>query len=303
MPNQETTNKNANGPVHTPVMVNEVLKFLAPVKGDSYLDVTGGYGGHAAAVLNAAGKLAEVTLVDRDEQAVGALRKAFGSSTEIIHSDFLSASQKLVSEKRLYDMILADLGASSRHLDEAGRGFSFLRPGPLDMRMDNRQEVTAASMVNNLDQDELERILGKYGEEPRAKSIAAGLIAARPITSTQQLAEIIENIAPRRMGRRRIHPATKTFQALRIAVNEELDQIKLSLPLWAQLLAPKGRLVVISFHSLEDRLVKQYFADNAGQRYDTELILLTKKPLTASPNEIVSNPRARSAKLRAVAAK
>lgn len=304
MPKKDTTTKNSLQLVHTPVMVNEVLDYLSPSKGERYLDVTGGYGGHAAAVMSAAGKLAEVTLVDRDDQAVGALQKAFGgSSAEIIHSDFLSASQKLASEKRLYDMILADLGASSRHLDEAGRGFSFLKAGPLDMRMDARTGVTAADLVNSLDQDELERIIGKYGEEPRAKSIAAGLCAARPITSTQQLAEIIENIVPRRFGRKRIHPATKTFQALRIAVNEELDQIQQSLPLWAKLLAPKGRLVVISFHSLEDRLVKQFFADNAGERYDTELTHLTKRPITAHPTEIVSNPRARSAKLRAVAAK
>jgi 16S rRNA (cytosine1402-N4)-methyltransferase len=249
--------------------------------------------------------LAQITLVDRDAAAVGALEKAFdGDGVRIIHSDFLSASQKLVDSGEHYDMVLADLGASSRHLDEAGRGFSFLRPGPLDMRMDSRGEVTAASLVNSLTQDELERILAKYGEEPRAKTIAAGLIAARPITSTEQLASIVEKLKPpRRFGRRRIHPATQTFQALRIAVNDELEQIRQTLPLLAQLLAPKGRLVVISFHSLEDRLVKQFFKENAGERYDAELTLLTKKPVTASPTEIVSNPRARSAKLRAVAAK
>lgn len=303
MPNKKAQNSNADGSVHTPVMVPEVLKFLSPSKGESYLDLTGGYGGHASAVTAHTGKSGKVTLVDRDEQAVDALKKAFGNGAEIIHSDFFSASQKLEREQRRYDMILADLGASSRHLNEASRGFSFLRPGPLDMRMDNRQEVTAAKLINDSSRDELERILFEFGEEPRAKTIAAGLIAARPVASTEQLASIVEKLAPRRFGKKRIHPATKTFQALRIAVNEELDQIALSLPLWSKLLSPGGRLVVISFHSLEDRLVKQFFKDHAGDRYDAELTLLIKKPVTASPDEIVSNPRARSAKLRAVAAK
>ena len=304
MPKQKTQSPNSNASVHSPVMVNEVLDYLSPSKGEKYLDVTGGYGGHAAAVIGKAGTLAEVTLVDRDAEAVGALKKAFGGdNVEIVHSDFLAASKKLAKLGKRYDMILADLGASSRHLDEAGRGFSFLRPGPLDMRMDTSQEVTAASLVNSLDRDELERILVTYGEEPRAKSIAAALVASRPIASTEQLALIIEEQAPKRFGRRRIHPATLTFQALRIAVNNELEQIREALPLWAELLEPKGRLVVISFHSLEDRIVKNFFKENAGERYDAELTLLTKKPVTARQNETVSNPRARSAKLRAVAAK
>jgi len=304
MPKNKNINTSREASVHSPVMVNEVLEYLSPSKGEKYLDVTGGYGGHASAVMHRAENLAEVTLVDRDEQAIDALKKAFDDdNVNIIHSDFLSASQKLVAEGRRYDMILADLGASSRHLDEAGRGFSFLRPGPLDMRMDSRGEVTAASLVNSLNQDELERILAKYGEEPRAKTIAAGIIAARPITSTEQLAEIVEKLTPRRFGRRRIHPATLTFQALRIAVNDELEQIRQALPLWSELLAPGGRLVIISFHSLEDRIVKQFFKENAGERYDTRLSILTKKPITANHTEIVSNPRARSAKLRAVAAK
>jgi 16S rRNA (cytosine1402-N4)-methyltransferase len=291
-----------DGSVHTPVMVEEVLHYLSPSKGERYLDLTGGYGGHAAAAIEQAGKLGEVTLVDRDATAVGALRQAFGSDAQIIHSDFLSASQKLVDQERRYDMILADLGASSQHLTEASRGFSFRGDAPLDMRMDIRQQVTAGDLVNDASQDELERILAGYGEEARAKTIAAAIIANRPIASTADLAEIIEKAAPRRFGKR-IHPATKTFQALRIAVNDELSQIEQSLPLMLELLAPGGRLVVISFHSLEDRLVKQFFNEHAGDRYDAELTLLTKKPVTAGKDEIVSNPRARSAKLRAVAAK
>jgi len=290
--------------VHTPVMVQEVLYYLSPAQGERYLDLTGGYGGHAAAVIQQAKSLAEVTLVDRDATAVGALKQAFGSTgAQILHSDFFSASQKLVSEGKRYDMILADLGVSSQHLTEAGRGFSFRRAGPLDMRMDIRQQATAADVINDAGQPELERILAVYGEEPRAKTIAAAIIANRPIASTEHLAEIVEQTVRPRFGGKRIHPATKTFQAIRIAVNDELEQIKSSLPLWCELLAPRGRLVVISFHSLEDRLVKQFFKENAGERYDAGLTLLTKKPVHAAANEIVSNPRARSAKLRAVAAK
>jgi 16S rRNA (cytosine1402-N4)-methyltransferase len=285
---------------HTPVMVNEVLRYLAPSKGESYLDLTAGYGGHAAAVMRAGDKLADVTLVDRDAQAIDALKKLNLSGASLIQSDFLSASQKLVDERRNYDMILADLGASSQHLTEAGRGFSFLRPGPLDMRMDQTQEVTAAYVLNHSSQDELERILVNYGEERRAKTIAALIKSAAPIASTEQLASLIEQKFPRRFGKK-IHPATKTFQALRIAVNDELGQLQLSLPLWHQLLKPGGRLALISFHSLEDRVVKRYFGENSGDRYDSDLNLLTKKPVTPSRDEIVSNPRARSAKLRAAA--
>ncbi|MDB5160897.1 MAG: S-adenosyl-methyltransferase MraW [Candidatus Saccharibacteria bacterium] len=291
---------NDKAPIHTPVMVQEVLTYLSPSKGDKYLDLTAGYGGHASAVADVAGKLEQMTLVDRDSSAVAALTERFGA-VEILHDDFAAASEKLASAGRSYDMILADLGASSLHLDEAGRGFSFTRSGPLDMRMDPRQELTAAHLLNHSDEQELGRILRQYGEEQRARVIAKAIIAARPLTSTDQLAQIIENTVPKRFGRKRIHPATKTFQALRIAVNDELNQLSRSLPLWGGLLAPGGRLVVISFHSLEDRIVKQYFKENAGDRYDAELTLLTKKPITAGPDEIVSNPRARSAKLRAAA--
>jgi 16S rRNA (cytosine1402-N4)-methyltransferase len=260
--------------------------------------MTAGYGGHASTVLDAAGKLEQMTLVDRDSQAVAALTDKFGGA-EILHADFASASHELASAGRSYDMILADLGTSSLHLDEASRGFSFTRSGPLDMRMDTRQELTAAHLINHSTEEELGRILRQYGEEPRYAQIARAIVANRPLTSTDQLAKTIENAVPRRFGRKKIHPATKTFQALRIAVNDELNQLSQSLPLWGGLLAPGGRLVVISFHSLEDRIVKQYFKENAGDRYDAELTPLTKKPITPGTPEIVSNPRARSAKLRA----
>jgi 16S rRNA (cytosine1402-N4)-methyltransferase len=295
MPKQKDEIK---APIHIAVMVQEVLEYLRPARGESYLDLTAGMGGHAAAVQLAAGNLGQMTLVDRDPEAVLALKKRF-TGAEILHDDFYRASGKLAEDKRSYDMVLADLGASSLHMDKPERGFSFRSSGPLDMRMDPTQEVTAAHLINHSSTEELEKILRQYGEERQAGNIARAIVASRPLSSTEELAQIIEHTVHRRVGRKKIHPATKTFQALRIAVNDELDQLSGSLPLWGQLLAPGGRLVVISFHSLEDRLVKQYLKEFAGDRYDAELTLLTKKPVSPSNDEIVSNPRARSAKLRA----
>lgn len=279
-------------------MVAEVLKYLAPARGDSYLDLTAGYGGHAAAIASVAQELSRMTLVDRDDAAISTLKDRFASA-EIRHQDFASASQELASECRQYDMILADLGASSPHFDIAARGFSFSREGPLDMRMDRRQDLTADELINQADEARLARIIADYGEERRARQIAARIVAARPIKSTHELAEVVAGKIGRRFGTKKIHPATKTFQAIRIAVNDELEQLARSLPLWESLLAPGGRLVIISFHSLEDRLVKQYLAEHAGNDYDQTLTLLTKKPVSASQSEIVSNPRARSTRLRA----
>jgi 16S rRNA (cytosine1402-N4)-methyltransferase len=195
------------------------------------------------------------------------------------------------------------LGVSSPHLDEASRGFSLLSSGPLDMRMDDRQELTAAHLVNHASQLELTEMIRSLGEDSRAEQIAQAIIAHRPLTSTEQLATVIADSVPRRFGRRKIHPATKTFQALRIAVNDELNQLSRGLPIWGRLLAPGGRLVVISFHSLEDRIVKQFMAEHTGNRYDAEFDSLTKKPVVPSQSEIASNPRARSAKLRACSKK
>ncbi|PJE65262.1 16S rRNA (cytosine(1402)-N(4))-methyltransferase, partial [Candidatus Saccharibacteria bacterium CG10_big_fil_rev_8_21_14_0_10_47_8] len=238
---------------------------------------------------------------DRDQQAIEALTKRFaGQDAQIIHGDYLSASQTLHEQGRTYDLILADLGVSSLHLDEPKRGFAFSLSGPLDMRMDTSQEFSAASLVNEWDEAELEDVLKRYGEEPRATVIARAIVAERPIATTKQLAKVIARSSGRPFKRRRVHPATKAFQAIRIAVNDELNQLKMSLPLWVDLLAPGGRLVVISFHSLEDRIVKNFFADHAGKYYTAELVALTKKPIMGVRDEIVSNPRARSAKLRAV---
>lgn len=282
---------------HVPVLLNEVLSALKPKNGDTYLDLTAGYGGHASEILQKTGFSSSV-LVDRDVNAQKHLHSLFnGKPVEIIKSDFYSASQKLVNEKRRFNLILADLGVSSPHLDESNRGFSINLDGPLDMRMDQNQTLSADIIVNNYSADDIADILRKYGEEPKAAKIAKLIVAARPISTTHELSTIVARAWP---GHSRTHPATRTFQALRIAVNDELGLLEASLPLWERLLAPEGRLAVISFHSLEDRIVKQYFREHSDS-YDADLASITAKPLTASPAELVINPRARSAKLRAVA--
>jgi 16S rRNA (cytosine1402-N4)-methyltransferase len=222
-----------------------------------------------------------------------------GQHVSIRHADFLSASQTLKAEGKQFDMILADLGVSSPHLNQASRGFSIKADGPLDMRMDQTQSLTAEQVVNTYKAEELEGILRRYGEEPKARQIASLIVGNRPIKTTSELATIVAKAWP---GYSKVHPATRTFQALRIAVNDELELLRISLPIWMDdLLAPGGRIAVISFHSLEDRLVKQAFAEKAGDRYDAQLRLLTKKPVVGDETELVSNPRARSAKLRAAA--
>lgn len=283
--------------IHIPVLLEDVLKYLDPSPGDSYLDLTGGYGGHAQAVLERTGNYADSVLVDRDEQAVTELKNRFGDTAVGIRSqDFLSASRELIANQRTFDLILADLGVSSPHLNEGKRGFAIHETADLDMRMDQRQALTAQGIVNTFSEADLADILRRYGEEPKARAIARNIVQARPLRTTADLAACASKAWP---GHSRIHPATRTFQALRIAVNDELGLLEQALPLWQQLLAPGGRLVVISFHSLEDRLVKQSLAAASGQRYDAELQLLTKRPVTATRDELVHNPRARSAKLRA----
>lgn len=285
--------------MHLPVLLHEVLQYLDPRPGESYLDVTAGYGGHARAVIERTGSAGTAVLVDRDQRAIDILTKQFGGrGTEIIHNDFLSASQELTGEGRGFDLILADLGVSSPHLNEAARGFSIGADGPLDMRMDQTQQLTAADVVNRYSHAQLADILTQYGEEPKAKRIATLIVESRPIATTTELARIASRAWP---GRSKVHPATRTFQAIRIAVNNELGLLEQSLPLWIQLLNPGGRIAVISFHSLEDRFVKQAFSEAGGDRYDATLRLLTKHPITASEDEKVFNPRARSAKLRAAA--
>lgn len=295
-----TKNKNTHkNNLHFPVMGDSVLQILDPKPREKYLDVTAGYGGHARLVLERTFHPREAVLVDRDQMAIDHLRNVFqGSGVQIIHQDFLSAAKELLQKERTFDVVLADLGVSSPHLNTAGRGFSFRYEAPLDMRMDQRQELTAEAIVNGYKQEELEEILRSYGEEPKARRIAELLVKNRPIRTTTELAEIVAQAWP---GYSKVHPATRTFQALRIAVNDELRLVKEALPILMDLLAPGGRLAVITFHSLEDRIVKQAFAERTGNRYDAEFRLLTKRPITPSDDELVFNPRSRSAKLRAVA--
>lgn len=286
--------------LHQPVLLRQVLQYLSPKEGESYLDLTGGYGGHADAVLDITHNPAASTLVDRDSNAIAELQKRFaGQEVQLLHKDFLSASRELQTAGKKFDLILADLGVSSPHLNQASRGFSIKADGPLDMRMDQSQSLTAEEVVNTYSAVELETVLKRYGEEPKARQIASLIVEHRPFRTTSQLAQIVAKAWP---GHSKVHPATRTFQALRIAVNDELELLRKSLPIWMDdLLAPGGRIVIISFHSLEDRIVKDAFREKAGERYDASLRLLTKKPVVGDDTEIVFNPRARSAKLRAAA--
>lgn len=286
--------------LHLPVLLDDVVDLLNPRSGESYLDLTAGYGGHATAVLGKTSNYNGSVLVDRDDFALEHLSDLESKGVVLMHSDFLSAAKQLVDQKRTFDMILIDLGVSSPQLDLKERGFSFKNDGPLDMRMDRRQEVSAKILVNTATVAELTRIIYQYGDEPYklASSYASAIVQARlikPIKTTGELAQIIEQTHRGKRGK--IHPATRTFQALRIAVNDELGQIESTLPLLPRLLNKGGRLAIISFHSLEDRIVKQYFKEQSRSGYEAELSELTKHPIDGSLND-VHNPRARSAKLR-----
>jgi 16S rRNA (cytosine1402-N4)-methyltransferase len=280
------------------VLLDDTLRLLNPRKGESYLDLTAGYGGHATKVLERTGGYDSSILVDRDDYAISQLSELQSKGVTLLHTDFLSAAQQLVQEAKQFDMLLVDLGVSSPQLDMSERGFSFKNGGPLDMRMDRRQETSAKTLVNESSAQELTRIIYEYGEEPykHAEVIAKAIKAARPLETTDQLAALIAEVS--RRGRSKIHPATRTFQAIRIAVNDELGQIEKLMPLLPKLLTKNGRVVMISFHSLEDRIVKHYFHDQANAGFEAELRVLTKKPLAGDIND-VHNPRARSAKLRA----
>jgi len=288
-----------NQNLHIPVLLEEILQYLSPKPGETYLDLTAGYGGHASAVLERTLQ-APATLVDRDDTAIKSLEETFtGKTIDIIRGDFLSVSRSLHSLDKRYDMVLADLGLSSPHLNTGARGFSIQHDSQLDMRMDTRQELTAADIVNTYDEADLAEIFRRYGEEPKAATIARIIVQNRPVRTTGQLAGLVEHVWPK--GKSRTHPATRVFQALRIVVNDELAQLEQALPIWIDLLNEGGRLAVISFHSLEDRIVKQALAEESAGVYDARLKLLTKHPVTAGSKEIAFNPRARSAKLRAAA--
>lgn len=296
MHQNKNTKINKNTQTHIPVLLTQVVETLKPQKGERYLDLTAGYGGHATAILERTQFPDGAVLVDRDQMAIETLHTMFaGSGVQILPKDFYSASQELLDAGHTFNIILADLGISSPHIDNASRGFAFMREGPLDMRMDQSQALSAATIVNTYGEDELIDILRRYGEEPRAGKIARLITGDRPVETTTQLASLVAKAYP---GYSRTHPATRTFQALRIAVNDELELLRRSLPIWVQLLAPGGRLGVISFHSLEDRIIKNAFKELAGDRYDAELRLVSKRPFVADKDESVFNPRARSAKLR-----
>jgi len=289
---------NQQNTVHQPVLLKEVLGYLSPKEGESYLDLTAGYGGHAVKVLAETRASEDAVLVDRDPEAIKELQKLFeGQGITLLNQDFLAATSELKQSGKQFDLILADLGVSSPHLDKASRGFTFSQSGPLDMRMDQRQTLTASEVINTWEADDLADIFRAYAEEPKARQIANIIVANRPFSSTDELAMVVAKASRRK--RSKIHPATRIFQAIRIAVNSELELLEKSLPIWIDLLKSGGRIVIISFHSLEDRLVKQAFSESRGGKYDAVLQLLTKHPITASHDEIVYNPRARSAKLRA----
>lgn len=283
--------------LHTPVLAKEVLQILEPKKGQTYLDLTGGYGGHASLVLGKTNNLEGAVLCDRDNEAINHLKIVFDDKVTTLHMDFSSAVDKLSNQHAKFDLILADLGVSSPHLDKANRGFSVVRDGPLDMRMDQSSGKTAAEVVNTASEKELETILRVYGEEPKARRIAHAIVEGRPFESTTQLAEAIKRVYG---GYSKHHPAIRSFQAFRISVNDELGLLASMLPKALTLLNPGGRFAVITFHSLEDRIVKQFFAEEDGKGYESEITLLTKKPTIPGADEISFNPRARSSKLRAV---
>ena len=274
---------------HRPVMVDEVVQLLAGA--DFVVDMTLGAGGHAEALLDAG--VAEIVGVDRDPEALAIATerlRRFGDRVRVVQSRFSEVDEDDVGAA---DGMLFDLGVSSMQLDEPARGFSFREDAPLDMRMagSSADEPSAADLVNGLSERELADVIFHYGDERRSRRIAAAIVRKRPITTTDQLAGVVVGAVGRRPGGP--HPARRTFQALRIAVNRELEELAASLPHATKLLVPGGRVVVISYHSLEDGIVKRAFRDGPGFR------ALTKKPVVATDEEVDANPRARSAKLRA----
>jgi 16S rRNA (cytosine1402-N4)-methyltransferase len=301
-------------PHHVPVMVDEVLEGLAIRPGGRYVDGTVGLGGHALAILRAAQPGGRLLGIDRDPQALEAAAERlaeFGDAVVLVHGNYEDVAA--ICEEHGFeavDGLLLDLGVSSLQLEQAGRGFSFQRDEPLDMRMDPGQELTAAEIVNDTEEKELADIIWRYGEERRSRRIARAIVANRPIQTTGALAGVIEQAVGRGRGRSNtIHPATLTFQALRIAVNQELSHLEAVLASAHGLLeATGGRLVVISFHSLEDRRVKEYIRDHSADRPRDRWApdaspppswrRVTRRVRQASDDEIARNPRARSARLR-----
>ena len=302
---------------HVSVLVREAIEFLRPASGKRYLDGTLGEGGHSEQILIRSDPDGQVLGLDRDGEALaGAQRRLnrFGSRLTVCHASYGDA-QKFLEQLgwRAVDGAILDLGVSSRQIDSPERGFSFRATARLDMRMDVRQELDAELIVNTYSEAEIERILRDFGEEPQARRIARAIVAERKIkkfATTDALADLVMRV--KRSRQRDHHPATQVFQALRIAVNQELAELERFLNSGYELLLPQGRMVIISFHSLEDRLVKTAFRKwsraclcpprtlRCQCGWSQKVKLLTKKPIVPSPSEIAANPRARSAKMRAV---
>jgi 16S rRNA (cytosine1402-N4)-methyltransferase len=305
---------------HISVLPREVVEYIAPRAGGRYCDGTLGGAGHAASVLAASAPDGQLIGIDRDPDALAAARarlSSYGDRVTTVHGTFGAVAEILAGlGVTQVDGLLLDLGISSPQLDRAERGFSFSHPGPIDMRMDPTQGPTALDLVRDTPVDDLGRIIADYGEERYARRIARRLKDAvhdDKLATTADVAAVIASCIPAAEQRKsRIHPATRTFQALRIAVNGELDELERFLAIFPDLLAPGGRCVIISFHSLEDRMVKNRFRDlawssslpprlaiQAGERVDPVCVPVTRKAVFAADDEIASNPRARSARLRA----
>jgi 16S rRNA (cytosine1402-N4)-methyltransferase len=288
---------------HVPVLFQEAIDFLRVRPGGTYVDCTLGLAGHAEGVVRLLGPTGRLIGFDRDPEALELARTRLERACSELGSQ--APAVTLVGEAfssiaghvhpASVNGLLADFGVSSLQFDEAHRGFSFQADGPLDMRMDTRRGPTAAQVVNEADERELADLIYEYGEERRSRRIARAIVRGRPVATTGQLARIVAQAAPA-MKQEHIHPATRTFQALRIYVNRELDEIRALLEAAPRLLKPSARLVVISFHSLEDRIAKDSLREGAHQGIWE---ILTRKPVTASEEEIDRNPRSRSAKLRA----
>ena len=301
-------------PPHEPVLYQEIIHAIRPQRGQKYVDATLGAGGHAWGILTESSPDGQLLGLDVDPQALAlaAERLAeFASRAELVHASHTRLKPELV---RLgwtqVNGIVIDLGASSMQFDTPERGFSFLHDGPLDMRFDPRSPLTAADIINTWDERSIAEVIFKYGEERRSRQVAKAILAVRPLETTRQLAELVAGVVGQQSGVK-THPATRTFQALRIAVNDELGAIETTLPQAVEVLAPGGRLAVITFHSLEDRIVKNIFRDlSRDLRDETHPMapvirpavtrLVQRKPIIPADEEIVKNPRARSAKLRVV---
>ncbi|MGH9388929.1 MAG: 16S rRNA (cytosine(1402)-N(4))-methyltransferase RsmH [Vicinamibacteria bacterium] len=291
------------------MLLPEVLELVAARPGGLYVDATLGGGGYTEALLRASDPSGRVVAFDRDREAIEAAKERLRADSDrlsLVWGSFVDVDEHLDGLVELVSGIVADLGLSSLQLDDADRGFAFGAEGPLDMRFDRSQDLTAEELVNHMDERELERVLRDYGDERRARAIARRIVSRRPLRTTTDLRRaVVSVLGPWKGG---IDPATRTFQAIRIAVNRELEVLETFLEKAPDRLRVEGRLVVVAYHSLEDRAVKLAFrarakgpfAGEAGEGSEGRFRLLTKKPLTAGPLEVARNRRARSAKLRAL---